>query len=288
MKHIGAPALEETKRHGSVQFPFNIYPCTIPRDFPTVALHWHKSMELIYIKKGSGLVQLGNTRYTGQAGDIFVVPPETLHSLRELSGAVMEYENIIFDLEFLGIHAADICAQRYLIPLSGGRLLPALCLHPGDNGYSQISPSLALAEDLCAQRCIGYELGVKGAMLQLLSSLVALYPQPPTAESRNTALLRDVLQYVQQQYAQPLTVASMAEYCGFSASHFMRWFRQMTGSSFGSYLLECRLAAAAERLRLTDDKILTIAGECGFESLANFNRHFRTRYAVTPKEYRSL
>ena len=45
---------QETKQHGSRLFPFNIYPCTIPLDFPVVSLHWHKEMELIYVKKGKG------------------------------------------------------------------------------------------------------------------------------------------------------------------------------------------------------------------------------------------
>ena len=27
--------------------PFNLYPCTIPGDFPQVALHWQESMELV-------------------------------------------------------------------------------------------------------------------------------------------------------------------------------------------------------------------------------------------------
>ena len=38
----------EIKEHGKREFPFNIYPCTIPLDFPAVPLHWHKEMELIY------------------------------------------------------------------------------------------------------------------------------------------------------------------------------------------------------------------------------------------------
>ena len=33
--------LRETKHHGAVRFPFNIYPCTIPGDFLQVPLHWH-------------------------------------------------------------------------------------------------------------------------------------------------------------------------------------------------------------------------------------------------------
>ena len=47
-------SLQETKHHGEVRFPFNIYPCTIPGDFRQVAVHWQDSMELVYIKRGSG------------------------------------------------------------------------------------------------------------------------------------------------------------------------------------------------------------------------------------------
>ena len=37
-------SLQETKHHGEVRFPFNIYPCTIPGDFRQVADHWLDSM----------------------------------------------------------------------------------------------------------------------------------------------------------------------------------------------------------------------------------------------------
>ncbi len=50
-------SLQETKQHGAVRFPFNLYPCTIPGDFPQVALHWQESMELVFVKRGTGLVQ---------------------------------------------------------------------------------------------------------------------------------------------------------------------------------------------------------------------------------------
>ena len=36
-------SLQETKQHGAVRFPFNLYPCTIPGDFQQVALHWHET-----------------------------------------------------------------------------------------------------------------------------------------------------------------------------------------------------------------------------------------------------
>lgn len=91
---------QETKQHGSRLFPFNIYPCTIPLDFPAVPLHWHKEMELIYIKKGKGLIQLETKSFEGEPGDIFVVTPGTLHAIHRIKGYSMEYENIIFEMVF--------------------------------------------------------------------------------------------------------------------------------------------------------------------------------------------
>ena len=75
--------LRETKHHGAVRFPFNIYPCTIPGDFLQVPLHWHDSMELVYVKKGSGIVQVGVNAYPAEQGDIYIFAPGTLHALHQ-------------------------------------------------------------------------------------------------------------------------------------------------------------------------------------------------------------
>ena len=57
-KNNGETILWKKNQHGSKLLPFNSYPCTIPLDFPSVSLHWHKEMELIYVKKGRGEIQL--------------------------------------------------------------------------------------------------------------------------------------------------------------------------------------------------------------------------------------
>lgn len=277
---------QEKKQHGSVLFPFNIYPCTIPRDFPSVPLHWHKSMELVYVKKGRGLVQVGMQAMETAEGGLFILPPGTLHALRGIDGYAMEYENIIFDVDFLGAGAADICAQRYLVPLAAGRLALPARLSPQDPGYAAVAASLTEAEELCREQGPGYELGVKAAMLRLLSLLLGMGAKPVPPESGSTVRLRAVLERIEQEYAQPMRVEQAAAACGLSTSHFMRWFKQMTGCSFVAYLNERRLAAAAVRLRESNDTVLTIAGDVGFENLSNFNHQFKARYGVTPREYR--
>ena len=73
-------SLQETKQHGAVRFPFNLYPCTIPGDFPQVALHWQESMELVFVKRGTGLVQVGAESCQARMGDIFIFTPGTKSS----------------------------------------------------------------------------------------------------------------------------------------------------------------------------------------------------------------
>lgn len=277
---------EETKAHGDALFPFNIYPCTIPDDFPSVALHWHRYMEIIFVKSGAMAGRLAMQNINLDGGDICIVPPGTLHGLQAQAGCRAEYENIIFDVEMLCSGAADICTRQYLHPLAAGRLLHPQTLHPSGAGYAQAAACLKRAEELCGARNPGYELGVKAAMMDLIFQLMQLQPCMPEVEIPGTARLKQVLACIRRDYAQPLRVEDVAREAGCSPSHFMRWFRRMTGSSFVSFLNDYRLMEAARQLCATDEKVLAIAQNVGFESLSNFNRQFKLRYAMTPREYR--
>ena len=278
-------SLQETKHHGEVRFPFNIYPCTIPGDFRQVAVHWQDSMELVYIKRGSGLVQTGAQVCTAQSGDIFVLTPGTLHAIRQAESCTMEYENIIFDVELLG-GAEDVCAEKYLLPLQSGRLALPEHITPDEAWYPQAADCLKEAEE--ANRCkqFGYELCIKGALLRFLALLIAQSKALPPAEKASTQRLRAVLQWISAHYSEPVCVADAAALCQCSPNHFMRWFRQMTGQTFIIFLREYRLNAAAEALRTTEDTILSISEQCGFENLSYFNREFKAHFGMTPREYR--
>lgn len=278
-------ALYENKQHGEKWFPFDIYPCTIPKDFPQVALHWQNSMELVFVKKGTGMVYVDLDPVTARAGDIFVFVPGMLHSLSQYPGEAMEYENIIFDVELLG-GSSDLCYQRYLLPLQSGRLPLPSHLASGHPCYDTALAHLRRLEDVNRERALGYELQIKGLLLSLLSLLVSRSDGVPPSDNADTRRLKTILQYVTTHYAETLPVAEAAAVCQCSPSHFMRWFKQMTGQSFTEYLNAYRLDTAAELLRTTDDTVLSVAEQTGFKNLSYFNRSFKIHYGLTPKEYR--
>ena len=278
-------SLQENKRHGEKWFPFDIYPCTIPKDFPQVALHWQNSVELVFVKKGMGTVQVGLESMTAMAGDIFVFAPGVLHGLGQIPGETMEYENIIYEVDLLG-GSGDLCYRRYLLPLQSGRLSLPHRLTQGHPCYCMALECLRRLETVNRDRVLGYELQIKGLLLCLLSALVAQSDGLPPRENGDTRRLKAVLQYVTAHFADNLPVAEAAAVCQCSPSHFMRWFKQMTGQRFTEYLNIYRLNAAAEALRTTDDTVLTVAERCGFKNLSYFNRAFKASFGLTPREYR--
>ncbi|MCI9058701.1 MAG: helix-turn-helix transcriptional regulator, partial [Lachnospiraceae bacterium] len=110
---------------------------------------------------------------------------------------------------------------------------------------------------------------------------------PPRTGSKSLDRLKEILKYVEIRYNEKIPISDAARICGFSESHFMKFFRSSMGISFTDYLNEYRLTMAARMLLSSSDSIAAIAGETGFENLSYFNRRFKKKYGCTPSEFRS-
>lgn len=92
-------------------------------------------------------------------------------------------------------------------------------------------------------------------------------------------------QVMEQRFAEPHTLRSLAREAGMSPFHFARIFRQLTGSPPHRYLVSIRLARAAGMLRdgagVTETALAT-----GFNNLSHFIRLFRRTYGTSPSRVR--
>lgn len=82
-----------------------------------------------------------------------------------------------------------------------------------------------------------------------------------------------------------LGVELVAQAHGVSARTVQKLF-EAEGTTFTSYVLESRLAAARERLLASDESVSGIAFACGFGDLSYFNRVFRRRFGLSPLKLR--
>ena len=90
-----------------------------------------------------------------------------------------------------------------------------------------------------------------------------------------------------QQYRDPPSLETLAEHVGLSASRLAHLFRDETGMSIQSYIVERRLFMAAMLIVQSDEQISQIAYRVGFGDVSNFNHSFKRRFAMSPREYRA-
>ncbi len=95
-----------------------------------------------------------------------------------------------------------------------------------------------------------------------------------------------VRRHMDANFAKPHTLESLAKFAKLSPEYLCRAFRKYTGKTVFSYLVQRRIQDAMVRLRFTDDKVSSIALECGFNDFSYFNRKFKELSGRTPREYR--
>jgi AraC family transcriptional regulator len=96
-----------------------------------------------------------------------------------------------------------------------------------------------------------------------------------------------VLDYIHDHLDQEIKLADLAELLGMSQFHFSAQFKQAIGTSPYQYLLQQRVERAKQLLKQTDQSIVEIALECGFNSHSHLSKQFRQLTGMTPKAYRS-
>jgi len=124
-------------------------------------------------------------------------------------------------------------------------------------------------------------------------ALAQLFLQlPPASLARMVGIMRfdavigPALRSIETNLSRPMRVAELARLCNFAQDHFTRVFRREVGQTPGQYILERRVAVAAQKLVLSDASIDLIAEECGFPDRFYFSRVFTKRMGVPPGSYR--
>ncbi len=283
--------LRENARHGTPEFPVGFYTCLIPQDYQDLAFHWHEEMEFTLVRSGRLTFSIDLNTVEARSGDLLLIGSDTLHSAHQVHGEPAATESVVFHLDLAGLSVGDACTQRYVQPLREGKLPFPPVVHPDNPDYQELLKCFLALWD-CRDSNLPYrELLFKAEALRLVHLLwqcsgdmarpLALRPPHPYEQK-----LKLVIAYMQEHYAEPITVKQLADLCGFSQVHFMNVFKVTIGSPCMEYLIQYRMAMAALDLQETNHSIMQVAMDNGFQNISYFNRTFKKHYHTTPSEYR--
>lgn len=277
----------ERAQHGSTLFPIACY----AEDLSTysVAWHWHEEFEYILAEKGALAVNVNKTRLTLQAGQGLFINSGVLHEVEQAGKTPALLHSGVFHPRLVG-GMDTIFWQDLIRPL----------LQPGTPAYflldetvpwqGQILTELRAAWGAVAEEPFDYENKVRyhlASALRYLTTNGQIRTDKVSQQERIAAeRMKQMLHYVEEHYAEELTVERIAGCVALSESACLRAFRQMLGITPIQYVRQYRVERAAELLRSTRLKTGEVGAECGFTDGSYFIRTFRELKHCTPKDYR--
>lgn len=285
MRQLHSLALEqkEDAKHGDSFFPVRKYLTRLTTEYPVVTTHWHEEAELTLITKGNCIYHIDLMDYEVKEGDILFVPPLFLHSVLLGDGKDTLSETFVFHLNFLGGNTTDICSTRYLAPIMNQQLSIPFLIAPEHPAYSSLLQIFQQLTPLYNEVVYGYELGLKALLLQALFLLVRYSEKNASADTGTPSeKLRNVLDYIEHHFSEPISVPELAKLCYFSEYHFMRFFKQHMRMTCVEYINSLRLEKAVELFEQGNTSITDVSLSVGFCNLSYFHRAFKKKYHMTP------
>ena len=266
-------AFYEKKSRGTNDFPVEFHDLTPEQPRYEMPFHWHREIELIRVLRGEFCISLDGTEHRLTAGDTVFLQGGVIHGG---SPSDCDYQCIVADLE----------------ELTGGK-----SLIKQDPALFRVPPGSLAGKILCSvfetlkNRPEGYEWTTKGLLLQWIGALLeeggVTVGIPSQDNSKNTLRLKNALRYIRKHYAEPISLAQIAEAAELSPNYLCRSFRTLTGKTPVEYLNYYRIEKACQLLRESDLSVTEIAFECGFNDLSYFIRIFRRCKETSPKRYRT-
>lgn len=105
-------------------------------------------------------------------------------------------------------------------------------------------------------------------------------------EKDGNLYVRKAVEFIQNNYADPVRVKDIAHYVGVNRSYLYTLFQDNLQLSPKEYLTNFRLTRAAELLQLTDLSVETVAMSCGYQDALGFSKIFKAKMGITPSAYR--
>ena len=279
--------LRETARHGSSSYPFAYYPEDIWQfDFHRVDWHWHHELEFLFVAKGTAICLVGTNKIELHQGCGLFINSSILHRF-EAQGSTF-VPNIVFSPTLLAPESSLIY-EKYISPVINSSIAYQI-FNPHTAWQNHVlqllSQVFALQEtdennELRTIQLLFKIWDIITKHIDLASSSSDLY-----RFNHKQARLQTMMQYIHDHYTEEITLETIAASASISKSGALHIFQSGIHISPVAYLIQYRLAQAAEHLYTTQKSVSSIAEETGFASSGYFCRKFRQHYHMSPNEYR--
>ena len=113
-------------------------------------------------------------------------------------------------------------------------------------------------------------------------------PQPKLLVHQNKNAFKSMYDYITLNFRSAINVESIAEAAGLHPNYAISLFKQKCGINISTLITMLRVYEAQRLILTTDQKIVDIAMDTGFNSMSNFYKSFKKITYKNPSDYRQV
>ena len=233
--------------------------------------HLHEAIEVVYVTNGNIELGVGQELYHMDEGDFAIVFPNVIHHYQVFG----KKENKVIYL--------------YLDPTLFPSYYKELQIYSPRNPVvkkERVHPDVVNAIKYLAEITEGNSMLIQAYVQMILAHVFAEMPMVDKSTVGSDDLIYNAVEYVAKNFREKISLEKMAYDLCVSKYVLSRMFAKTFHCNFSKYVNVVWLNYAAAALENTMDSITNICLDCGFESQRTFNRVFKDRYKITPREYR--
>ncbi len=259
-----------------------------------IGLHWHYFMEILLMIEGKMEMQIGNTCIVAGAGEVIVLLPSVMHSLKIVSKNA-EYYGIKFKPGNQYEHQSQQGMKwtelaLFKMAVTGNTVRAHFPVSIVDRTDIKNMMNIAMKE--MDRRESGYISAISAAVHIILTDIIRVWEEEGLtfdnleATHAETLSVEALPAYIDENISEELRVEDLARICNLSYSGFSKKFIKMFGRPCKNYIEMIRIRKVAQLLKDTKDDLSTISQETGFSDASHMIRCFKKEYGLTPKKYR--
>lgn len=234
--------------------------------------HLHNSIEFVYVTEGTLELGTGYELYHMEKGDLAIVFPEVIHHYQVFSKKTSTAYYIYASQNMSGPFLEQM--QKYCLQV------PVIKKEELHSDVINAIECLAKEKDLSS-------LIIQAYVQIILSRCIPHLKLVEKSSIGSNDIVYLSVSYILNHFREQITLGKMAADIGVSKYVLSRVFSGTFHRNFNQYLNEARLDYACSLLENTSRAVTDICMDSGFESQRTFNRAFRQRYRMTPRDYRS-
>lgn len=247
----------------------------------SIAPHTHEFYEMNIVMNGTGVHKIENMSFEVKTGDVFIIPPMTVHAYVDTKG--LNVYHILLRQEFITDNGEEAFSMPGFIQLTEiepflRRHMPRdMFLHLSPESLASLLPDLNLIERdglFDSDTFIPLKNHITWKILYTLSARLNEQMKHKNADTKRKSdvEIAKILEYIHKNLGEKITVELLCKKFYLSRSTFLRRFSENCRCTPMEYINRCRCKKAMELMRLSAYSKTEIAHICGFYDLSHMER----------------